>query len=277
MIKNIADVESALGLQPGEFKTMYEDKEEKEIPVSNYEIVKKEDYATRVENIKTEAIKTGRTAERETTAKELKKVYGVDIEGKDLFKVVGTIVDTVKTKTLEDAKIEPTAKVKELTADLATMKGNYEKVLQEKTGLETTFKQKETAQKINQTVLNDIPKEFIIPADKAARLAMEEAAANGIVATVSEEGDVVFKKGDQIMKDANLVPLKAGVVLKDFLSPYAKKAVDGGGGGGDNAATGGPGSIAAFDKEMAAAGNNPGSSAYNREMQTRIKAGTLKR
>lgn len=275
MIKNIEVLESALGLQPGEFKTLYEDKEEKEIPVSSYEIIKKEDYATRIANTKTDSLAAGKAAAIETTAKELKKNYGIEVDGKDLFKVVSAIVDNTKTKTLEEAKIEPTAKVKELQTDLATMKGNYEKVLSEKSTLETTYKQKEKSEKINSTILKDVSSEFVIPKDKATRLALEEAAANGISVDLNDEGQVVFKKGDEIMKDTNLVPIKAGVALKDYFAPYAKK-VEGGGGGVDNPASGAAGSYAHFEKEMIAAGKNPGSLEFNREMQSRIRSKTLK-
>lgn len=271
MIKNLGDIEKAFGLKEGDFKAMYEDKEEKEIPIADLEIIKKADLNTRIENIK----KDTQSAQTEIAAKELKKKFGIEVEGKDLFKVVDAITESVKTKTLEEAKIEPTQKVKELTNDLNVMKGNFEKVSREKTELESTYKQKENRTKINSTIVSSLPKELIISTEDAAELSLKRAGADGISVDISDEGKVVFKKGDQILKDSNLVPLGADVVLKDYYSSYAKPA-GGGDGGKDNAAAGKPGSYEAFEKEMTAAGKGPGSQDFNREMQKRIKEKTLK-
>lgn len=266
MIKNLKDIETALGLKEGEFKTLYEDAAEKEIDITKLEIIPKDDYATRIANIKKDA----GIAAVEIAVKEARTKKGLDFTGK----TIDNLLDAFGTKTLADAKVEPDKKVAELTTDLATMKGNYEKELQLRTGLETTYKQKDAAQKISSVVMGALPKELILEAADAAELTLRKASAAGITPEISDAGDVVFKKGDQIMKDTNLVPLKGDVVLKEYYSAFIKPA-SGGSGGQDNPGQAKAGTMEAFVNEMAKQNVNEGSAKFNEEMSKRIKEKTL--
>jgi hypothetical protein len=271
MIKNLKDIETALGLKEGEFKTLYEDKEEKEIPISDFEITPKKDYETRIKNIEKSKYDEGKTVGVETTKKEIREAFGVDFSKKI---EIPELKNVISSKIIEDAKIEPDKKVKELQTDLEKMRGNYETEKQSRERIENEFKQKEKTRTINTNVLSLLPKETIIPVEEAAELALRKAASDGIVPDMSESGGIIFKKGDEILKDKNLVPLKADEVLKNYFSPYIKPAT-GGDGGKDNPGQGGPGSFQAFGDEMATKGIKENSAEFNSEMNKRIANKTL--
>lgn len=266
MIKNLKEIETALGLKEGEFKILYDDKDEKEVPLTNLEIIPKSEYETRITNIKKEA----GTAAVEVAVKEVRKELGLEFEGK----TIKNLTKAFGEKVLADAKIEPDKKVKQLETDLGTMKTNYETEKQRADRIEKEYQQKETARTINSNVISLLPKKTIIPVEEVADLAMRKATAAGIVADIDEKGIVVFKKGDDVLKDKNLVPLKADEVLKPFYESYITPA-GGGDGGKDNPAPGKPGSFEAFCIEMGEKNIGQGTKAFNDEMQLRIKNKTL--
>lgn len=268
MIKaeTLKKLETSLGLKEGDFKTLYEDKDEKDLPLDTFEIIPKTEYDTRITNIKKEA----GTAALEIAVKEARKKYSLEFEGKTFDK----FAESLSAKVLSDAKIEPDKKVRQLETDLGVMKNNFETEKKTREKIEGEYKQKETSRTINSNVISLLPKKTIIPLEKVAKLALEDAQSNGISVELSDTGAVIFKKGDEILKDKNLVPLKADEVLKPFYDPYVTPA-SGGDGGGDNAGQNKPGSFAAFAGEMNEKGIKEGSKAFNDEMQSRITNKTL--
>jgi hypothetical protein len=270
MIKkeDLSAIEKALGIKEGELKTIIEDKDEKPLPVAidTFEIVPKTEYDTRITNMKKEA----GTAAVEIAVKEARTKLNLDFQGK----TVENLIAAANKKALEDAKIEPDKKVKELSTDLEKMKNNYETEKQRADRIEGEYKQKEKLRTINTNIVGALPKQTIIPLDEVAELALRKAAANGIVPDISDTGAVIFKKGDDILKDKNLVPLKADEVLKDFYTPYIKPAT-GGDGGGDGTGQAKPGSFDAFCIEMNEKGIREGTKAFNDEMKDRITKKTL--
>lgn len=266
MIKNTAELEKALGLKDGALKAAIEATTEEVIDITALEIIPKADYITRIDNIKKEY----GVGAIEVAVKDVKKKLSLEFEGKTIEK----LVDAYKVKVLADAAIAPDKKVTELTKDLGTMTENYNTSKQQFDALQKTYKQKDNQRMIHASVMAGLPKDMIIPIDDAVELTLRKAAVAGIIPDVEENGGIVFKQNDAIMKNINLVPLKPEEVLKDYYTPYVKP-VEGGGGGGDNAVPGKSGSLEAYEQEQIKKGIMPGTAPFNEEMQKRIKEKTL--
>lgn len=261
-IKNINEVEKALGLKDGEFKTLYDDKEEKELPLADFEIVKKADLNTRIENIK----KSAQEAHTDITAKQIKQKYDLEVEGKDLEK----IFDAYKTKIISEQKVPDDEKVKELQSDFSKMKLNYETEKKRADDMEATFAQKEKRSKINDAVLKKIPADTIIDREKVLTIFHTEFESD-----IDDKGKVIFKKNGELLKNpSTLDPQTIDDVMTGFITPYAKP-ISGGAGGKDNPGTAKPGGYEAFVAEMDKAGKKEGTKPFVDEMKARIKAKTL--
>lgn len=263
MIKNLSDIEKALGLAPGAMDTAFKSTTEDVIDITGLEIVKKDDYATRVKNLKEEA----GTAAVEIAVKKVRTDLGLTFEGKTMDK----LLDAYKTKVVADAGLNPDKRVTELEKDLGTMKTNFETATKKLGEVESTFKQKENTRTIRDAIISEIPANTIIPKEDVLNIFFSKNKVE-----LAETGGIVFKKGDEVLKnDKTLDPLTVKEVMTEFITPYVK-APEGGGGGGDNPAQGKPGSYEAFAKDMEKQNITEGSVKFNEEMQSRIKAGTLK-
>lgn len=262
-IKNLADIEKKLGLNPGEFKTFYEDAAEKEVDISGLEIVKKTDLELRMTNIREEA----KTAGLEVAVKNAREKLGLDFTGK----TIDNLVDAYGKKVLADAKIDPDKKVIELTTDLDALRKNNEAIVKERDELKTTFKQKEDSYKVQSTILGKLPKTntIIAPEEMAVLFNTKYSPKLG------DNGALLFhdSTGAVMKNPTTLNPMTIDEIVPEFQTPYMKPA-SGGGGGGDNAGAKG-GTWEAFDKEMETAGISVNSEKYNQEMQKRIKEKTL--
>ena len=276
MIKNLAAIESAIGLSAGDFDKLYKDPAEKEIDMSGifigkkdeYEVIPKADYTTRITNIKQEGITQGFTQGEEVTKKALKKAFGIDVAGAKKMEP-DEFAAAAREKIIKDANLPPDEKIRQFEIDKAELVKRAEKAEQRATGLESDYKKKEKQQKISNVIFGALPKDLIIERDEAAELTIKRAKAAGISFDIDDTtGAVVFKKGDEVMKDANRNYEKPDVVLKDYFAPYVKQT-SGGGGGGDDPGKRKSSTMEAFMKEMADAGKN--SIESSAEMARRMK------
>lgn len=263
MIKNIPEIETALGLKAGDFKAAYEAAEEKVIDITGLEIVSKTDYATRIKNLKEEA----GTAAVEIAVKKARTELGVDFEGKTME----NLLLAHKTKVIAEANLNPDKRVTDLEKDLVKMRGNFETEKTKREGIENEFKQKENMRAVREAVISEIPANTIIPKDDVVNIFFSKNKAE-----LDDAGKIVFKKGDEVLKNqTTLNPLSVKEVMTEFITPYVKPAV-GGDGGGDNPGQPKAGTLQHFVEEMQKAGFNEGGSKFNEEMGKRIKEGTLK-
>lgn len=265
MIKNLTDIETALGLKAGEFKTMYDAADEKTIditglaivPKADYEVLKKTEFNERIENTKTAAV--------EIAIKKARTDLGLTFEGKTMDK----LVDAVKTKAVADAGIAPDKKVKELEGDLDKMRLNFNTATEKLTKVESEYKQKDNLRTIRETIFKKIPENTVIPKEDVLNLFVSKNEIE-----LSDTG-IVFKKNGEVMKNpTTLSPTTIDELMPNFLQPYIKPAA-GGGGGGDNPAQGKEGSFVKFCEEMQKANVRENTPEFNKEMQKRIADKTL--
>lgn len=262
MIKNIVDIEKQLGLVPGAMEAAFKSTTDDVIDISGMEIVKKDDYATRIKNLKEEA----GTAAVEIAVKKVRTDMGLSFEGKTMDK----LLDAYKTKVVADANLNPDKRVTELEKDLNTMKTNFETSQKKLTEVEGTFKQKENLRTIRDAVIAEIPVDTIIPKEDVLNIFFSKNQME-----LSDKGGVVFKKGDEVLKNqTTLNPLTVKEVMTEFITPYVAPPA-GGGGGKDNPTQGKPGTYEAFAKDMEKLSIAEGSIAFNSEMNKRIKEKTL--
>lgn len=262
MIKNISEIETALGLKAGTLDTAIKSTTEDVIDISGLEIMKKTDF----ESFKTNLKENSRTAAIEESVKEYRTKLGLDFQGKTLDK----LVDAYKEKIIKDANLNPDKRVSELEKDLGIMKNNYETTNEKLTKVESEYKQKENLRTIRDAVVAEIPANTIIPKEDVLNIFFSKNKIELV-----DTGGIIFKKGDEVLKNpTTLNPLSIKEVMTEFITPYVKPP-EGGGGGKDNPGLAKPGSFAAFSEEMVKAGNPEGSTKFNEEMSKRIKEKTL--
>lgn len=257
-------------------KAIEEKTESLDVKAEDLEVRSKSDFEVYTTNIRAEA----KTQGEEIGRKELFKTLELDTEGtgahKDLNKSVealNTWSNGLKDQALLDAKIEPDKKVQELTADLNTMRTqfNQEQIkVAEAQGQLTEFK---TGIEKTAAIAGALPDNLNIPKDDMILLLSSRVPVkkndNGIFVATDSTGNTI--------KNQNLEPLS----LKDAFIPffndnphYLKKA-DGGAGGGDSGTGGSKQSFEEFTKEMTDQGMRPNSPQFNDIMIQRMKDGKL--
>ena len=264
MIENIAEIETALGIPAGQFKTMYEDAEAKNVDLTPFEIVKKTDLATRIDNIKAET----RTAAVEIAVKEARTKHALDFTGKTM----DNLFEAFKTKVIADAKIEPNKKVVELEADLTKMRTNASDWEKKYGDLSTSTAAEKRQFQIESTISSKMPKvKTKIPVQDMSIIFKAKYKP-----VMDEHGTILFhnEKGEVIKNTSTLSPSTIDEIMTEFQTIYIEKP-DGGDGGGDGSGAGKPGSYEAFKKEMASKEIVEGSQKFSEEMKIRIKNKTL--
>jgi hypothetical protein len=262
-IVNLKELEGSLNLKEGTLKSAFESETEETIDISTLSIRTIEDDETRTANLKTEY----HTAGREIAIKTAREDYGLDFQGKNME----NLMSAIKTKVLAEANVEPSAKIKELTADNEKLKSNIEGLQTEVNDGKILFAKQKTQSSIASMIDGAIQGDLTISKDDAALL-----FKNKFGTELNEGGKLLISQNGEVMKNTTtLDPVGITDVMTDFLSAYTKK-VEGGAGGTDQTGGGKEGTMDAFNKEMANSSVTIGSQPYNEEMAKRLGAGTLK-
>lgn len=248
------------------------EKGEVAITDENILLFTKEENEKRLKNVETSSYNKGKKDGVEIEWKETKRKLGLDIDGKN----GDEIIDAFRVKILADAKIEPSKKIQELEADMAKLKSNLLIAEEEKTKLKTSFELKEKEGKINSVIFNSIPEKAInetISRNDISAL----FKANGYGVDIQDGKEIVLFNGEVMKDQKTLEPVAVKPIIEKFVTDKGLLKPTGGAGGGD--ATPGqhtPGTLEAFNKEMADKDIKFNSPAYIKEMQSRIKDKTLK-
>ena len=177
------------------------------------------------ETVKKTGYKEGTIAGVEMEAKRVKEKFGIDAEGKSF----DTIMSAFQTKTLTDAKIEPNKKVDELSASLLNLQKKYETDLGLKDKEIGNLNTKIGDFSINSDIRKNIPKNLKgLSEDQFLTLAKTKFGFG------HEDGTLVLKNGDAILKDNMEKPINPMVALTDYATKNGWIDKDGRGGSDQN-------------------------------------------
>ena len=260
-IENLSVIEQTLQLPEGTLLQAIESQEVVKVELPELEVFKKEDYNARIENLKSTFQKQG----QDFLIKEAKQKFGLEFEGKS----IDTLAEKLRAKALEEAKVEPNEKVKELQSDLEKLRKN----LEEKDNLiiqkETEFKQNEKKRLIKDTLLSKMNIETSIPKEDVLTILQSKYEID------VENDNIIFKQNGEVLKNnTTLNPKTVAELYAPFFPNYPKQPTDG---IDENNETVHCkfNSLEMFNEEMQNKGIALNSEAYNKEMMQRLSNKTL--
>ena len=271
-IKNIEELEKFVKLEEGQsLKALMESEDEVSIELDGtLKVRTAEDEEAFVNNLKTEFKKAG----EEIAVKEVRNELGLEFQGKTVKNLANALSEKVKADTLAEAKIEPDAKIQELTADKEALVSKNQELTNQVSALTQEKNNIESGFKLDTALKSKMAADSLL--SKEDRLDLFKKRYNP---SYNEEGQLLLHKDGQVMKnDTTRDPIGLDEVMSDFDKAYLKevKPAGGNGGGDDPAGGGGSDQMESFTKEMKAAGHEPGSLEFAQEMNKRLTNGTLK-
>jgi hypothetical protein len=261
-ISNLKAVAEAAGISEESLKEAIASEEAVELEVPTDRVIKtKEEFDTYTANVKKEAGK----ASVEMAVKAVRNELDLKFEGK----TVDNLLESYKSRVLEEAQIEPDKKITALQSEVDEFKTKLKERNDAFGELEGKYKREGQERTINGKLLDAIPDNVSLAKEDILLLFKSKHDVE-----LSEDG-ISIKRGGEVLKDDNLNALAIDDVMKEFIQPYAKKP-EGGSGKGTETGNFKAGTIEAFDKRMSDQGHAIGSEAYNSQMTKEISDGTLK-
>jgi molecular chaperone GrpE (heat shock protein) len=233
---------------------------------------KKDEFETFKSNLANEEYKKGKTAGAEMSVKDAREKHGYEFDGKS----IDNLIEAVKTKTLAEAKVEPSKKIQELETNFNSLQTNYNTLRDEYDGYKTKISEKETQHRKDSTLMSFIPDNIKVDKD-IALMALKSKA--GIDVSFDDTGRAIQTINGEVQKDKSLEPIG---LTKDFMTEQlsalglVENKASGGRGGSDEPGGGSGDSYEAFTERMKANGIEPGSEKFSEHMTSELKAGTLK-
>lgn len=212
-----------------------------------------------LKSLKSNIYNDGKKAGIEMEVDAAKKEAGLEFQGKS----IKGLMTALEKKVLEDAKIEPAEKVKELTKDIDLLRKENEK-------LTSSLSEKQTeAEKARTDVelFKEVPETTLSAADLVAF-----ARVKGLDFKL-EGGKIVPYKGGEVVKDHLANPKPAKEVLAEFAKEHKLASAEppGGRGGSDNRPPAAKGSIADIKKDFEAQGKSTLGEEFNLAVQAAAK------
>ena len=223
-----------------------------------------EEEVTFIENHKKDARKEG----LEIAVKQYREEFG--FEGRSIDK----LIEAVKSKTLEDAQIEPTEQLRKIKSTLEEKETALQSALARVGEGENAFKSYKNETKLDRQLDGFIPQNTILPKEDIKMI-----IKNKLKFDFDESGNILaLDSMGNIIKDATTAnPKQAKEVIENFFKDNQNylKPIEGGSGEGDSSSKGKKKSIDDFIADQKAKGNNPNSEAFNTELQNNIKEGLV--
>ena len=213
---------------------------------------------------------TERTASLEIAVKNVREKLGLNFQGK----TIENLVEAVKVKTLEEAKIEPDEKLKAAQKDIETLKGTIQTLSTEKEDAFKQLKNFKTETVVNQTLISSIPENVILPKEDIAII-----LKNKYTFEVDDNGKSIVKSNGEILKNpTTLDPLQPKDVIGKFFeeNPTYIKSGTGGAGGGDSGGGNGKLTVDAVIEKAQKDGVNVQSPEFIAQLEKDIKDGVVK-
>jgi ribosomal protein S13 len=253
-----------------------EDKTESIEVKSELVIKTKEEHDSYTSNVK----KEDRVIGVEIGRKEV--LRGLGIEGEAVHKDVETAVKAAQdalssaaTKALENAKIEPDKKVKELQGDLKAIQAALADEKKANELNQSNFENYKKEEKIGSYLRDNLPKDLVLPAKDMIKLVKDDIKLN-----LDENGNIYGLGTDgQPLKDENRNLVTGDKIIASYFEKnvHYRKPLEGGAGGGDSTGGSSKKTLAEFTKEQTEAGVLPNSPKFIEAMQSQQEAGKLEK
>jgi hypothetical protein len=172
--------------------------------------------------------KEGQTIGYDFAMKDVKKDFGIDIEGKNREE----ILKAAKNKIMADAKVEPDKKVQELNQSLENLRQTYNSEKQNWEKQENNFKNQLKDIRVMSEIEKNAPELKGLKSSHFATLAKMEYDFD-----FDENGSLLVKKGGETIKDKMEKPIPAKNILTDFATQngwYGEPGRNGSDSGGKN-------------------------------------------
>lgn len=201
-------IATALGLDISQLTAAITSETEVEIAVPKGLFVpdsEREAFETR---LKKSAYTDGKQAGTEMLIKEWKEKEGIDVEGKTM----DVFVTALKNKVTTETKTPVDEKVTKLTSDLETLRKTYTTEIGEKESVISQLQGSLKSTKIDATLRAFVPEGLqTLKPDQFLHMARFEYGFD-----VDENGQLIAKKGDQIVTDKLQKPRPVGDVLSEY-------------------------------------------------------------
>jgi len=212
--------------------------------------------------------------------KEVLNGLGIENEGKGHHKsieksleAINAFVSTSTKSALEEAGKAPDGKIKELTNDLETLRGNLlakDSEIEAAKGEFNTYKKNQT---ISNVLSSNIPENTILPKSDILTIVSSQISLD-----IDDNGNSFgYGKDGQPIKDGDRSVISGDNIVKSFFenNPQYLKPVTGGAGGGDSTGEGGKIKFDDFVKQQSAIGNSPSSAEFKQEAARLQSTGIL--
>jgi hypothetical protein len=213
--------------------------------------------------------------------KEVLNALGLETEGKGYHKSVDKSVGAINafigvatSKALEEAGKAPDGKIKELSADLETLRGNLKEKDDALLSAQGDFTAYKNQAIVNSGLGNELSKFKDINNNDNRLLIFNSKQKTGL-----DENGVVrgYNVDGSVMKDSNLNPLAIGDVVTKYYeaNPDSLVKVEGGAGGSDSSGGGSSTDYDSFVEQQALLNNSPASDKFRAAEAAAIANGTL--
>jgi len=196
------------GLEAEQLRSVITSEKEETIELTPVNILTDAQLNELKETVGKESAKTGAKTIIEMDVKALREKHGLEFEGK----TIENLLSAYANKQIADAKIEPNKKVDELKASLENLQKQYETDLGLKSNEVQTLGKKLSEYKVNGDLAKHMP-EGLTGIEQNDFLTIAKTA----VSFDYEDGELVVKRGDIILKDKMEKPISP----KDYLTEFA--------------------------------------------------------
>ena len=256
----ITKLATLLKVDATEFETALTSTEEVDVTIQDLHVLTPEELSTRDANSKKNGYNEGKTASIEMFVKETKEKFGLEFEGKDATK----LIEAVQSKTLADAKIEPSKKIEELNGVISKLQGNLTSLESEKTTLLSQFE----ATKTDAKLLSLLPQNRLNTLNDEEYLTIIKKDHE----IVSEDGKLVVKKGGEIVRNATTQnPLEVSEVISGIFTERKWVNEQGGQGGRGGQSSKGSGGVYLKASEIEKKFKDEGKSTYGEDFQAALE------
>lgn len=229
-IKNLDVIARLIGKDVNELKDIISKQEEIEIEIPQGSFISELDLNSLKTTLKQEGYKEGKTAGSEMTIKEIKRITGLEFEGKDHE----TLVKKLQEKVLTEAKIEPEKKVKELSTSLESLQQKYQADITAKEAELSNMKGILKNKEIDGLLMKHVPGNLnAIKPDQALLL-----FKNDYKVDIDENNNLVVMKDGKVLKDQLEKPIPVQNVMNEYITSQGWTGSRGGQGGSDKGGAG---------------------------------------